>query len=339
MKPDRAWTLTAADAGVRLDKWLAAASRLGARGRATDAIAHGKVFLNDQEATFEDAGRRLSPGDRVAVWMDRPGSSVATRPRRRAGHDLHILFEDDELIVVDKPAGLLAVPLAARDNAPALSDLVGEYLRPRGRRRPLVVHRIDRDTSGVVVFARTARAYASLKAQFAERTPERVYRAIVYGRPQPADGTWRDRLAWNRQMLRQEEAADSVRQGAEAISVYRTIEAFDRAALLEVRLVTGKRNQIRIQASLHGHPLVGERQYLADVPASPIDFPRQALHAFRLTVRHPRTGRAIRCEGPMPADMDALLASLRVGGGGRSRAPRRASATSTGDGTKIESGG
>jgi 23S rRNA pseudouridine1911/1915/1917 synthase len=99
----------------------------------------------------------------------------------------------------------------------------------------------------------------------------------------------------------------------DAISLYRTMEAFEGAALLEVRLVTGKRNQIRIQASLHGHPLVGERQYVDRARASAFDFPRQALHAFRLTIRHPRTGRPLVAEAQMPADLEALLASLRAG--------------------------
>jgi 23S rRNA pseudouridine1911/1915/1917 synthase len=323
---DRTWTITAGDAGLRLDKWLADAARLGSRPRAADAIARGRVFLNGSEATFDQAGHRLATGDVVRVWMDRPGSGIAVRPRRRRDADLHILFEDDELLAVNKPAGLLAVPLAARGDAPALSDLVEDYLRPRGRRRPLVVHRIDRDTSGVVVFALTAAAYASLKEQFARRGPERVYRAIVHGRPGPADGTWRDRLVWNRRTLRQEDAADRRAQAAEAISTYRTLETFDRTALLEVRLVTGKRNQIRIQASLRGHPLVGERQYLEGAPDAPVDFPRQALHAWRLTVRHPRTGRPIVFEAPFPNDLEALLASLRAGHGqrrpaGRSRPP------------------
>jgi 23S rRNA pseudouridine1911/1915/1917 synthase len=324
---DRTWKVAAGDAGLRLDKWLAGADRLGSRTRAADAIARGKVFLNDAEATFDQAGHRLTTRDVVRVWMDRPGSGVAVRPRRRRDADLHILFEDDELLVVNKPAGLLAVPLAARGDAAALSDLVEDYLRPRGRRHPLVVHRIDRDTSGVVVFALTTAAFASLKEQFARRSPERVYRAIVHGRPRPSDGTWRDRLAWNRRTLRQEGASDRRAQAAEAISTYRTLETFEQTALLEVRLVTGKRNQIRIQASLRGHPLVGERQYLEGAPETPVEFSRQALHAWRLTVRHPRTGRPVVFEAPLPDDLEALLRSLRAGDvqgrrAGRSR-PRR----------------
>ncbi len=313
MKSDRTWIVNAAEAGLRLDKWLADPDRLGSRPRASQAIARGKIFLNGIEATFEHAGHRVAAGDSVRIWLDRPGSRTAVRPAGRAGRDLHVLFEDDELIVVNKPPGLLTVPLAAREDAPTLSDKVQEYLRPRGRRRPLVVHRIDRDTSGVVLFARTPGAFASLKAQFAQRTPERVYRAVVHGRPEPAAGAWRDRLAWNPRMLRQEHAGSGNPRGVDAISLYRTIEAFDRAALLEVRLVTGKRNQIRIQASLHGHPLVGERQYVPDPAAPAIDFPRQALHAFRLTVQHPRTGRPVVVEAPIPADLEMLLDSLRAG--------------------------
>ena len=304
---DTAWTATDADAGTRLDKFLAAPPRLGSRAKAAAAIDRGKVFVNDTEATSPDASRLLAAGDRVRVWVDRPGSSHAAhvRPRRRGG--LEIVYEDADLLVVNKPPGLLTVPLARRDDR-SLSDLVEGHLRTHGKRRPQVVHRIDRDTSGLVVFAKTGAAYTHLKAQFEQRQPERRYLAIVHGRPAPAQGVWRDRLVWDGDVLIQRIARDGDRRAKEAVSEYRVSQPLKGAALVEVGLVTGKRNQIRVQAAVRGHPLVGEKQYTTH--SAPIAFARQALHAWRLGFTHPSTGRALTFEAPIPDDLAALIRRL-----------------------------
>jgi 23S rRNA pseudouridine1911/1915/1917 synthase len=175
------------------------------------------------------------------------------------------------------------------------------------------VHRIDRDTSGVVLFARHAAAQAVLKQQFLRHEPERVYLAIVYGRPSPAAGWWRDHLAWDQRSLIQKETHARDPRAKEAVSEYRIVESFRDASLLEVRLVTGKRNQIRIQARLRGHTLVGERRYVfgPDV-LRPIDFSRQALHAARLAVAHPSTGERLAFEAPLPRDLADLIQALRA---------------------------
>ncbi len=308
---DSEWTAGETDAGTRLDKFLAAEGRLGSRGRAFGAIERGKIFLNGIEAAAGDASVRLAAGDVVRMWMDRPGSA---RRRPRAGQvgDLSIVYEDDRLIVVDKPAGLLSVPLERLAGAASVFDLIEDYFRPSGRRRPLVVHRIDRDTSGLVVFAKDPAAQLALKAQFKNREPERVYLAVVYGHPDPSSGTWRDHLVWDTKLLIQKETSPRDPNGREAIAHYRTVERFGSTSLVEVRLETGKRNQIRIQARLRGHTLVGERRYtygpdsLRDVP-----FERQALHARRLGFNHPATRRPLIVEAPLPPDMEALLARLR----------------------------
>jgi 23S rRNA pseudouridine1911/1915/1917 synthase len=228
-----------------------------------------------------------------------------------ARRDLQILFEDDSIIVVNKPAGLLTVPLAGRGRAQSLADLIEERYRSHRARRPFPVHRIDRDTSGIVVFARTARAQEALKQQFIAHEPERVYWAIVHGTPRPKAGTWRDRLTWDPKALVQKPAGSHDRRAMDAICEYRVIESLSNTSLLEVRLQTGKRNQIRIQASLRGHPLVGERQYVDPAFRHPIAFSRQALHAHRLAFRHPTDGRALSFEAPLPLDLQKLLASLR----------------------------
>lgn len=307
------WTVASESVGLRLDKYLAAPDRAGSRPRAAAALERGKVFVNDREMTLADAAARLLEGDVVRVWMDRPGSA---KRRSTLGdlHDLPIVYEDDTLIVLNKPAGLLAVPLPLerRNDAPSVFEDLKIYLRQRARRRPFVVHRIDRDTSGLVLFAKTESAQATLKEQFKRHEPERVYQAVVYGHPSPQEGTWRDHLVWDVKALIQKETSPRDPQGKEAISHYRVVEPLAGASLIEVRLVTGKRNQIRIQARLRGHTLVGERRYVfGPDELRPIAFPRQALHAHRLTFRHPVGGRELPFEVPMPKDMVELVSRLR----------------------------
>ena len=305
------WTVTSDEQGLRLDQFLAAPGRIGSRGRVVTALERGKIFVNDAEASAKDAGSRLTQGDVVCLWMDRPGSA---KPRHRAfeSGDLRILFEDEALLVLNKPAGLLAVPLERREAAPSVYDQIEDHLRSHGKRRPFIVHRIDRDTSGLVVFAKTARAQEALKSQFRRREPERVYWALVYGHPQPAEGTWRDRLLWDRKALIQKQTSPADPKGAEAISDYRVLETFAETSLIEVRLQTGKRNQIRIQARLRGHTLVGEKRYtFGPDQIRPIAFSRQALHAYRLAFRHPVDGRPLSFEAPLPADLADLLTRVR----------------------------
>jgi 23S rRNA pseudouridine1911/1915/1917 synthase len=319
---DRSWTVDTFDAGLRLDKYLAAPGRLASRAKAQAALGRGKVFLNGEEAAPTTASAPVAAGDVVAVWMDRPGSA---RPRLGVfvDGDLRVLFEDDDCIVVDKPAGLLTVPLDRRVEAPSLADLIAWHWRSRGRRQPLAVHRIDRDTSGLVVFAAHARAHAQLKSQFRRREPERVYWAIVHGRPRPPQGEWRDRLAWSEAALIQGPGRVSDPRAVEAVSRYRVIEDFGPRSLLEVRLETGKQHQIRVQAQIHGCPLVGERRYVVpDDPGTerrPPVLSRQALHARRLAFRHPADGRPLSFEAPMPDDMQQLLDELRAGRASPSR--------------------
>jgi len=306
------WVVSDRDAGVRLDKFLAGSERLGSRGRAAASLERGQVFLNDDEAALVDAARRLGAGDRVRVWLDRPGSA-----RRRGGRivgpeTLRIVYENEGIIVVDKPAGLLSVPLPRRGYEPTVYDRLIEHLRSHGKQKPLVVHRIDRDTSGLVVFATRPDVQQRLKDQFRRREAERVYLAVVYGHPSPPSGRWRDQLVWDQASLVQKATDRRDPRGKEAESAYRVIETFANTSLVEVRLVTGKRNQIRLQARLRGHTLVGERRYTYGPDTlRPIEFPRQALHASRLGFRDPATGRPLRFESPLPKDMVGLLTELR----------------------------
>ncbi len=298
---------------MRLDKFLAAPNRTGSRARALAAIERGKVFLNGREAGASDAAAKLTAGDTVRFWVDRPGSA-ARRSRPLTVGDVRIVYEDEALLVVDKPAKLLAVPLERKAEASSAYDQVQSHFRSRQKRRPFVVHRIDRDTSGLVVFAKNARAQERLKEQFKRREPERVYWAVVYGHPSPPSGTWRDHLVWDRKALIQKETHPRDPQASEAISEYRVLETFRDASLIEVRLRTGRRNQIRIQARLRGHTLVGEQRYVfGPETLRKIPFERQALHARRLSFLHPVDDRRMTFEAPPPADFTTLLERLRRG--------------------------
>jgi 23S rRNA pseudouridine1911/1915/1917 synthase len=235
---------------------------------------------------------------------------------------LDVVHEDDALLVVDKPPGWIVEPLPGEEHGEVtLVDLVADHARtragwkPAARRRPHVVHRIDRDTSGLVLFALTPAARDHLKAQFERRSPERLYLAVVNGHPEPPAGVWRDRLVWDKERLVQKRAHVEEVRAKDAEARYRVLERFPRQSLVEIALKTGKRNQIRVQAGARGHPLVGERQYRFGQPRDEgrePAFPRQALHAWRLTFVHPVTGRRVTFTAPLPADMERLLAALRT---------------------------
>lgn len=309
-------TVDTQDTGLRIDAWLARQPAVGSRGRALRWIERGKVMLNDDIVGYADAGRRIHRGDRISVWVDRPGSSLP--PKRglaAASPALHIVYEDRALVVADKPAGLLVEPLPGReDDEITLLDLVANHLKASHRSRPLVVHRIDRDTSGLVIFARTPTAQQILKDQFRRHTAERRYLTLLRGRVEPDKGTWRDRLVWDSKRLVQRRAHPRETRAREAVANYRVIEQFSSAALVEVFLATGKRNQIRVQTGLRGHPVVGERIYLFGATQPVRGEPtlaRQALHAAGLTLTHPATRERLTFSAPVPDDMRRLLGKLR----------------------------
>jgi 23S rRNA pseudouridine1911/1915/1917 synthase len=305
------WTIDSDSDGLTLVKFLARTECLGSHSRANAAVERGKVFLNGAEVDVRQAAHRLHIGDTVRVWIDRPGSAKHRETTIRSAGRLRIVYEDDVLLVVDKPAGLLTVPLERKRGAASVYGLLEEQLRPL-KRRAFVVHRIDRDTSGLVVFAKDTETQQQLRNQFKRQGPIRVYLAVVYGHPDPPAGTWRDHLAWDSTALVQKKTHPRDPRGKEAVSEYRVVESFEQTSLIEVKLRTGKRNQIRLQARLHGHTLVGERRYVfGPEELRPIAFNRQALHAERLTLWHPLEGRSVQFHAPLPADMAGLIAELK----------------------------
>lgn len=309
---DRRWTVSGDEAGHRLDKYLSTPGRAGSRRRAADALVRGRVFVNGTEMTGESGARVVRAGDVVRLWGDRPGSAQrVARSRTRTG--LEIVAEDDDLVVVNKPPGLLTVPLDGGGGAASVLHALHDRFRSHGMRSPLVVHRIDRDTSGLVVFALNPAARDALINQFARRTPDRVYLALVRGTPEPLAGTWRDRLSWDEDACLQRAARADDAGAKDAESDYRVVQRFESTSLIEVRLRTGRQGQIRVQAQLRGHALVGDRRY-APRPGEPghgVTFPRQALHAQRLAFDHPADGRRMEFTAPVAGDLQELIDRLR----------------------------
>ena len=260
-----------------------------------------------------------APGQRVEVYYD---AQRRYREKARPPSDpaYRIVHEDADLIVVDKAAGYLTVPTEAGE-VDTLVDRLGEHVarsgrRPRGTRRAVIaVHRLDRETSGLLVFAKRSEVAAALKAQFRERKPEREYVALVAGRVERAAGTFRSRLTTARNLSRRS-TDDPYEVGEAAVTHYRVEALLRGATLVRVRLETGKRNQIRVHFAEAGHLVLGDRRYgpprreaLATWRAR-----RLALHATGLGFEHPATGRALRFESPMPREFEEFV--RRNGGRG-----------------------
>lgn len=311
MPADEVHEVGAEGSGARLDKFLAGLASVGSREKARQALKSGKVAVDGEPVGADDAGRTLRPGQRVVIAWARPG----TGRRRTAGREameragVTVLYEDPAMLVADKPAGLLT-DAADQDQARHRDTLRKRVRAWLGGAEAFPVHRIDRDTTGVVAFAKTEPAREALRAQWETRSPERVYLAVVEGRVERDGGHFADWMAWDAR-VRVQRPCDPQADGAYlAEADWRVVERLRGATLIEVRLVTGRRNQIRLHAMLLGHPLVGEPLYRRQ-GRERIPFPRQALHARRLGLKHPTTGAPVVFEAPLPPDLERLLARLR----------------------------
>jgi 23S rRNA pseudouridine1911/1915/1917 synthase len=291
-------------------------------GRTVQRLLHDRLQISNAEAKgliasgcvrlkrslVRKPDERVAAGDAVEVAAE-PGRKYAgTENKVREGDGYRVVHEDDDLVVVEKEAGIVTVPAAASAGESLQERLLAAYKR-RGHKRPQlhVVHRIDRFTSGLVVFARTHTAYLELKTQFKNRTPERVYLAIASGEVQPDHGRLVHSLAEHEKSLKVH-VVPKGSVGKLATLSYRVLERFPGATLLEVRLETGRRNQIRVQLAATGHALVGDVTYGEPSPL----LQRVALHAHKLALEAPRGAKHLRFESPLPDDMRRLLRRLRA---------------------------
>lgn len=324
------WTLEDGTAAERLDRVLARLASALSRSRLQALIREGRVTVDG--APVLDPGRKVSPGARIALQIPPP---VPAEPQGEA-MDLSIVYEDDDLIVIDKPAGLVVHPAAGHESGTLVNALIahcGESLSGIGGvKRPGIVHRLDKDTSGLLVVAKNDLAHQGLAEQFADhgRTGplERLYIALVWGVPERKRGTVEAALA--RSQHNREKIAivsDENERGRYAITHYEVLEPLPSeiplASLVQCELETGRTHQIRVHMAHIGHPLLGDSVYGSGFKTKANRFTqgqqqalralnRQALHAAVLGFEHPRTGEFLRFENPIPSDLAALLEALRT---------------------------
>ena len=305
-------------AGQRTDRFLAAVIGTASRSRVKALMLDGHVRRG--EAVLRDPADPVRAGMMYCVTFP---EAVAARPDAQP-IDFSILYEDADLIVLDKPAGLVVHPAPGNVEGTLVNGLLaycGDTLPGiGGERRPGIVHRLDKDTSGIMVVAKTEAALAGLSADFAARSIERAYLALCWGILSPASGEFDGAIG--RDPRNRKRMAVRGSGGKPALTRYRTLRVLHGAvSLVECRLATGRTHQIRVHLAQAGHPLLGDPVYLKRVPGSArllgadarraaLDFPRQALHAATLGFMHPRTGEPQRFERPPPADFQALLACI-----------------------------
>lgn len=292
-------------AGQRLDHLLAAALPQYSRSRLQAWIREGRVTVNGATAKASETVRE---GEELRV------TPAAPPPLRAFAEDLplRVVYEDAAAIVVDKPAGMVVHMGAGRHEGTLVNALLhrfGQLPAEGGEDRPGIVHRIDRETSGLLVVARTVAAHRALAAQFAARTVEKEYLALVHGvvkadagrvdKPIARDPNNRLRMTWR------------LETGRASLSEYRVLRRYERCTYVSVRILTGRTHQIRVHMRSLGHPLVGDRLYGAPANTPGIPPPgRVFLHSHRLAFDSPATGARIRAEAPLPGELERVLAGL-----------------------------
>jgi len=306
--------LAPAHAGWRLDRALADAVPTMSRERLKALIRSGAV--ETQGRLVRDPAIKVHGGENLRVEVPEP------TPAHNVPQDipLRIVFEDEHLLVVDKPAGLVVHPAAGNLDGTLVNALLhhcgGSLSGIGGVARPGIVHRIDKDTSGLLVVAKTDIAHEGLAKQFAAHSIDRRYLAIVSGVPKTSGGTVDAPLARSSANRKKIAIAEAGR-GKRAVTHWKRLQVLKEAALVECRLETGRTHQVRVHMASIGHPLVGDPVYGGSGKAhrkllQELGFQRQALHAAELGFTHPVTKRALSFASPLPPDMQELLSALGV---------------------------
>ncbi len=300
-------------AGLRLDRFLAGSGHGWSRSQVARWIAEGHVTRN---GAASKPAQFLQTGDVIEVLPPPPTASELV-PQAMP---LEVLFEDEHMIVINKPPGLVIHPAAGNPDGTLVNALLAhcrDLSGVGGVERPGIVHRLDKDTSGALVVAKSDAAHRALSLAFRWRTTDKRYLAVVYGEPKGDEGVVDAPIA--RHPTERKRMA-VVAGGRQARTLYWVRERLGGCALLECRIVTGRTHQVRVHMAHVGHALVGDpvyagRQWRAIAAAAAAEacrsFPRQALHAWKLTITHPATGAPMTFEAPLPLDMEGLLAALR----------------------------
>ncbi|HXK32785.1 MAG TPA: RluA family pseudouridine synthase [Dehalococcoidia bacterium] len=298
--PPRTSDALADAAGERLDVFVARRWPEITRSRARKLIESGDVRVDGRA---ERASYRLSAGERVSVTPPPPAAPEAL-PEAIA---LDVVYEDADIIAINKPAGMTVHPAPGHPRSTLVNAILahcGDLSGVGGVLRPGIVHRLDRDTSGIILVAKNDAAHNDLARQWKERSVEKVYLALVEGTPRPPEGVIDAPVARD---PRSRQRMAIVPGGREAQTAYRVVERFAGAALVEARPKTGRTHQIRVHLAAIGHPIVGDRVYGT---ASRRTL-RQLLHAARITFTHPRTGERMTLEAPLAPDFAGALEELR----------------------------
>jgi 23S rRNA pseudouridine1911/1915/1917 synthase len=311
-------SIAAEDAGARLDRVLQRHLPELSRTRLKQLILDGQV--SSDGARLRDPSQKANSGVDITIILP-PPEDATPAPQDIA---LDIRFEDEHLIVIDKPAGMVVHPAPGNPDNTLVNALLA-HCGPSlsgigGVRRPGIVHRLDKDTSGLLVVAKTEAAHHALSRDFAAHNIERAYSAAVWGMPLPPAGEIAGNIGRS-QVNRKKMAVVAETRGKPAVTRYRTERRFaGHAALIECRLLTGRTHQIRVHLAHIGHPVIGDPVYgtrsgRAVARSGPLGaeiaaFPRQALHARLLGFTHPATGDALAFESRLPADITKLLSNL-----------------------------
>jgi 23S rRNA pseudouridine1911/1915/1917 synthase len=302
------FTVEAADAGQRLDVFLAARFPEHSRTWLAKQVDEGRVSVRGSRPRKARPGLRLEPGDVVDV-------DLPDRAEPRAEPEsipLVVLFEDDFLAVIDKPPGLTVHPGSGEKSgtlANALAWRFGELSGVQGPARPGIVHRLDKDTSGVILVAKDDSTHWALAGQFRDRTVRKEYLAVVRGRVELDADLISAPLGPDRR--RPTRVAVRMDVGRPSETYFEVIERFPAHTYVRCHPKTGRTHQIRVHLASIGHPIVSDPLYGGSVPSLTAICPRQALHARSLTFRHPHSGDVLTFESPLPADFERLLAHLR----------------------------
>lgn len=296
--------LTVTDAGERLDKYLAQAISDLSRAQVQRLIAAGRVTVNG--VSVNKASLRLEAGDEVVIRVP-PPESTEVHPE---AIPLSIVYEDDDLLVIDKPAGMVVHPAHGHRSGTLVNALLSRYpqlAEVGGAERAGIVHRLDKDTSGLILVAKNEAAQKELQRQFKHHAVEKVYLALVEGRLEPEQGLIDAPIGRDKQ---QRKRMAVVRGGRQASTVYRVIERFEDHTLVEARPQTGRTHQIRVHFAFIGHPLVGDPVY--GYRRQHLGLGRQFLHAQTLSFRLPSSGEVVEFHSPLPDDLRRVLVDLRA---------------------------
>lgn len=296
-------------AGERLDVFLAQSLEGLSRSQVQRLIKEGHVAVAGQPV--RKPKHKLKGGEEIEVEIP-PPEAVSLEPD--AAVPFEILYQDEDLVVINKPPGVVIHPAAGHLQGTLVHGLLArikDLSGVGGELRPGIVHRLDKDTSGVLLVAKHDRAHLALSRQFKDRQVSKVYLALVHGLPAALSGHV-DRPI-GRHPVERKKMSVHAPQGREAYTEWKVRELFKRskAALLEVHPLTGRTHQIRVHLASLGHPIVGDALYGGCRPTGP-KAPRQMLHAWRLSFLHPRTGRKLSFEAPLPPDFSKLLEELRA---------------------------